>query len=425
MTHPGQHSIFILRSSLRGSAVAMALLFALSVVLTQSARAQTLTVLHNFTNGADGANPYAGLTIDGRGNLYGTTSGNGGTVYKLSHRNGGWTFAPLYHFFAGNGGNSPYAGVVIGPDGVLYGTTQYGGSGHGDGIVFKLTPPPHISPNLLAPWTETVLYSFQGGTDGNQPYGGVTFDQAGNIYGTTFLGGQGCFGDGCGTVYRLTPSGSGWTESVLYAFSGSDGMMPLSGVTVDNTGNLYGTTLQGGAFGDGTIYELTYSAGSGWAESFLQSFNSAFGGLASPYAGLIFDSSGNLFGAAAEECGGVFELTPSNGTWTYSVLNGCPVDGPGVPPPGSACGPRGNLVVDGAGNLYGTTYCDGAYGQGSVFKLIHTNGFWSFMSVYSFTGGNDGQWPSSNVVIDASGNLYGTTSQGGAHGYGVVWEITP
>ncbi len=426
MTNPAQRSTFILRSSLRELAIAVALLFAFSVVLMPSAQAQTFTVLHNFTGGADGAYPYAGLTMDRVGNLYGTTTGRGnGSVYKLKRSNGGWTLVPLYNFAVGNGGTNPYAGVTFGPDGSLYGTTQYGGSGHGDGTVFKLTPPPRVSPNLLAPWTETVLYSFQAGSDGNQPYGGVTFDQAGNIYGTTGYGGQGCFGEGCGTVYRLTPSGSGWTESVIYAFSGSDGLMPFSGVTLDNVGNVYGTTLMGGVSGYGTLYELTYSAGTGWAESFLYSFNSAFGDLGFPYAGLTFDTSGDLYGAAADECGGVFGLTPSNGTWTYSVLDNCPVDHPRVPPPGSACGPRGNLVMDGEGNLYGTTYCDGAYSQGSVFKLVHINGGWSFMSVYNFTGLSDGEWPSSNVVFDVNGNLYGTTSQGGAYGYGVVWEITP
>ncbi len=416
MTNPAQRSTFILRSTLRESSIAVALLFTLSIVLTPSVRAQTLTVLHNFTGGADGAYPYSGLTMDRVGNLYGTTTGRGnGSVYKLKRSNGGWTLVPLYNFAVGNGGTNPYAGVTFGPDGSLYGTTQNGGSGHGDGTVFKLTPPPRISPNLLAPWTETVLYSFQAGSDGNQPYGGVTFDRAGNIYGTTGYGGQGCFGEGCGTVYRLTPSGSGWTESVIYAFSGSDGLMPLSGVTLDNVGNVYGTTLMGGISGYGTVYELTYSAGTGWAESFLHSFEPD--GAASPYAGLISDPLGNLFGATAGEVGAVFELTPSDGTPTYSLLYG----GGG---PGSACGPLADLVTDGVGNFYGTTYCDGAHSQGSVFKLRQGSPF-TYTTLYSFTGSSDGQYPMSNVVIDASGNLYGTTSQGGAYGYGVVWEITP
>ncbi len=432
MTNPGQLPTSVLNRSVRRAVFALALACVLVTIPAPSAQAQTLTVLHNFTGGVDGANPDAGLTMDRAGNLYGTTSGgedDSGSVFKLTHTNGRWTFALLYSFSSGENGYNPYAGVVVGSDGTLYGTTQYGGV-HGWGTVFNLKPAPHVSPNLFAPWIESVLYSFQGGTDGTVPYGSVTFDQAGNIYGTTTAGGTGCFGVGCGTVYQLTHSGSGgWTESVLYAFSGSDGLMPLSGVTLDSAGNIYGTTWGGGVSGSGygTVYELTYSAGSGWAESFLYSFTAE--GVNTPYAGLIFDPSGNLYGATAGEAGGVFELTPFDGTWTYSLLDGGLAPGEPNPPPGSACGARGNLVMDGAGNLYGTTFCDGAYGDGSVFKLTPMNGGWTYTTVYSFTGGNDGYWPASNVVIDANGNLYGTTvyggQYGGYYGYGVVWEITP
>lgn len=404
--------------------LAMALVFAGVLVTVQSAaNGQTFTVLHNFTGGADGANPYAGLTFDGRSNLYGTTFGagnGGGTVFRVSRRSGGWTFTPLYKFAGGNDGSNPYAGVAIGLDGTLYGTTAHGGD-HGQGTVFNLKPPPHISPNLLAPWVETVFYSFKGGSDGAVPYGGVNFDQAGDIYGTTTTGGVNCYPMGCGTVYELMHSGSGWTESVIHAFSGTrgDGQVPQSGMISDGTGNLYGTTLDGGDYGYGLVYELTYTAGSGWSESFLYSGFSR-DGLSNPVAGVIFDPSGNLYGATpiGPDGGGAFELTPSNGSWTYSVLYQF---GGG----GTSCGPRANLVMDGTGDLYGTTYCDGAHSQGSVFKLTHVNGGWTSSSLYSFTGGADGQYPISNVVIDANGNLYGTTQSGGAYGYGVVWEITP
>ena len=358
-----------------GAKIASIFLLALAVMFSISAGAQSFAVLHNFTGGADGENPYAGLTIDNGGNLYGTAFAGGdgnGVVYKLTHRNGNWTLAPLYKFSGGDDGANPYAGVVFGPNGSLYGTTEYGGTGHGDGTVFNLRPPPHASPNVLGPWTKTVLYSFQGGTDGLEPWGGVAFDQAGNVYGTTAYGGQGCGGEGCGTVYQLTPSGGGWTEDVIYAFSNSDGLMPISGVTLDNAGNVYGTTLEGGASGAGTVYELTYSAGSGWAESFLYSFTPE--GDNNPYAGLIFDPLGHLYGATAEEAGGVFKLTRLDGAWTYSTLYDDPLhEGPECLD-WRACGPRADLVMDGAGDLYGTTYCDGAYGQGSVFKLTHING---------------------------------------------------
>jgi uncharacterized repeat protein (TIGR03803 family) len=421
MTTPVQLATLIFRSGLRARAFAVALLCALTAILTQPMQAQALTVLHYFTGGADGAYPDAGLTMDMAGNLYGTTFGDGysnsnGSVYKLTHTNGGWVFAPLYTFRGGNDGGLPYAGVVFGPDGSLYGTTTAGGA-HGQGTVFNLKPSPHFSPNIFAPWIETVLYSFQGGVDGSQPYGSVTFDPAGNIYGSTYAGGSG----GSGTVYKMIPSGDGhWTESVIYSFSNSDGWIPVSSLTLDNAGNLYGTTLEGGAYGAGTVYELTYSAGSGWAESFLYSFNSNHGGVANPYVGLIFDPSGNLYGATADGAGGIFKLTPSDGSWTYSLLYGT---GGGI----EACGARGNLVMDGAGNLYGTTFCDGAYGQGSVFKL-RLGSILTYTMVYSFTGDSDGYWPSSNVVFDASGKIYGTTFAGGPYGdggYGVVWEITP
>ena len=399
------------------------LCFVLAAMLTQPAQAQTFTVLHEFTGEADGSYPDAGLTMDRAGNLYGTTYGDGysnssGSVFELTRTNGVWTFAPIYTFTGGNDGALPYAGVVIGPDGSLYGTTTAGGA-YDNGTVFNLRPPPHFCSHVLCDWTETVLYSFQGGSDGSQPYGSVAFDQAGNIYGTTFAGGGPRGGDG--TVYRLAPSGSGWTESVIYAFSNSDGANPLSGVTLDNAGNLYGTTVDGGAYGDGAVYELTYSAGSGWAESFLHSFNRTLGaGECFPYDDLIFDPSGNLYGAAAGGEGAIFKLTPSAGSWTYSLLYGYG---------GSeeACGARGNLAMDGAGNIYGTTYCDGAYAQGSVFKL-RVGSIVTYTTLYSFTGGSDGYWPNSNVVFDANGNLYGTTYAGGPYGdggYGGVWELTP
>jgi hypothetical protein len=410
--------------------VASILLFALAVMFTCSAQAQTFTVLHNFTGGADGGNPYAGLAIDSAGSLYGTTNTGGsngygaGTVFKMTHRNGNWTFAPLYSFMYGDDGGNPFAGVVFGPNGSLYGTTNDGGV-HGDGTVFSLRPPPHACSSVLCSWTETVLYSFQGGTDGAGPYDGVVFDRAGNIYGTTYSGGT----YGGGTVFELSPSDGGWTEGVIYAFSGSDGAQPISGVTVDDAGNLYGTTQLGGDYvcdgngpACGTAFELTYSAGSGWAESFLYSFTGGADG-ADPYAGLIFDPSGNLYGATpgpygAGVAGTVFKLTPSAGAWTFSLVYGF---GEG----GDECGPRGTLAMDGAGNLYGTTYCLGTHFVGSVFKLTHINGSWSSTTLYSFTGRSDGGYPEAGVTLDASGNVYGTTTVGGQYNYGVVFEITP
>jgi len=433
MRGKGQSRILIDATSRRSAtcALALAILCALTLALTQSVQAQTYTVIHNFTDGPDGANPYAGLTLDAAGNLYGTSTLGGtgaGTVFKLRYVNSGWVFAPLYSFpvVGRKGLHNPTARVIIGPSGVLYGTTQYGGQGTCDlgnggcGTVYSLRPFPTRPASVFAPWNETELYAFAGGTDGGQPGNGdLVFDPAGNLYGTTLLRG---FEDN-GVVYELMPSGGGWTESVVYSFTGAnDGSTPNGGVIFDKAGNLYGTTTNGGTYGNGTVYQLTPS-GSGWVKNILYSFHGGGDG-ANPIGGLIFDQSGNLYGTTGYGGSGfggvVFELTPSNGSWTYTTLYGFTRSGSGTPP-----GPQGSLFMDAAGNLYGTTYADGAYGYGSVFELAPSNGGWSYSSLYDFTGGNDGCNPWGSVLLDAKGNLYGTASSCGADGYGVAFEITP
>jgi uncharacterized repeat protein (TIGR03803 family) len=400
-------------------------LLALIVVATQSAQAQTYQVIHTFTGGQDGGNPYAGLTLDKAGNLYGTTGYGGaygnGIVYQLRHKGSGWTFNPLYNFgFGGRGdGATPLGGVIVGPDGSLYGTTAGGGSA-GVGTVFRLRPPPHACTTALCPWAETVIYSFKGGADGANPgYGNLAFDQEGNIYGTTTSGGDtkplGPCKGGCGTVFELSPSDGGWNENIVHVFTGNDGDEPLSGVVLDQTGNLYGTTFAGGegSCNCGTVYELTHS-GSGWTESLLYSFTGGSDGD-TPDGGLIFDPSGNLYGTTSN-IATAFELTPSGGTWIYSLLYAFGYFD-------LQCGPRANLAMDGAGNLYGTTTC--TVPNGTVFKLTPSNdGTWTYTLLHGFTG-PDGEYPQCNVVIDANGNLYGTTVAGGFDGVGVVWEITP
>ena len=400
-------------------------LIALGVVLIPSAQAQTFTVLHDFTGGQDGSQPVAGLTLDQAGNFYGTASAGGagyGTVFKLTHKHSAWTFGPLYSFGGGNDGAGPVARLVIGTNGTLYGSTAAGGGGScskiyeysGCGSIFNLRPAAAACKTALCPWTETVLYRFAGGSDGAYPIGQLAFDQAGNIYGTTFDYLQ--FGS-LGTVFGLTPSGGGWTKSAVHRFNGSDGQYPTAGVIFDQSGNLYGTTYYGGANGDGTVYQLTPS-GSGWTENLLYSFQNGSDGE-NAAAGLIFDSSGNLYGgASAGGSGGggtVFQLTPSGGHWTLSVINSFTGSG----------GPASSLVSDASGNLYGTTVEDGAHGAGSVFKLTFSGGGWTFTDLYDFTGGSDGANPFGGVTLDANGNLYGTTESGGTYGYGVIWEITP
>jgi uncharacterized repeat protein (TIGR03803 family) len=205
-------------------AFALAIFGGLTMFAPAPGRAQTITVLHSFTGGADGAYPAAGVTFDQQGRIYGTASGggryDGGVVYRLVRGGEGWVLSPIYAFGEQPDGNTPYARVVFGPDGLLYGTTNAGGTAN-FGTVFSLRPPATACTAALCPWLETILYRFTGGADGGNPYyGDLIFDQAGTIYGTTHGGGV----SGGGVVFKLTRSGSGWTESVLWSFNrGSDG----------------------------------------------------------------------------------------------------------------------------------------------------------------------------------------------------------
>lgn len=397
------------------------------VLVVAPARAQTYTILHNFTGGSDGGEPYAGLSIDRGGNLYGTTSSGGrgfGTVFELTVRGSGWVFHPLYTFAGGNDGEGPLSRVVIGANDTLYGTTYAGGgagcsNGFGCGIVYNLRPSPVVCRAAFCSWLESVLYRFQGGTDGANPLlGDLTFDSAGNIYGTTENGGgTGCNGAGCGVVHKLSHSGGSWTESVLYGFAGSngDGANPYAGVIFDPSGNLYGTTKLGGAAANGTVFRLSPN-GAGWVETVLYAFTNQGDGYW-PLAGLIRDGAGNLYGATTSggaNSGGVaFSLNPDGDETVLFAFAGVPQGGP-----------YGSLTMDAAGNLYGMTYDDGAFGNGSVFKLSPSNGGWIYTDLHDFTG-SDGRCPYGNVVLDAQGNLYGTAEAGGQYDQGVVWMITP
>jgi uncharacterized repeat protein (TIGR03803 family) len=418
----GQGSIH--RLGLRPATVALTLMFALTFFIASSAQAQTFKVIYNFTGGQDGAYPEAGLTMDKGGNLYGTAYQGGGTnrgtVFKLAHKGSGWVFSPLYSFTGREDGGAPIARVVFGPNGSLYGTTEFGGRncGSGCGTVFNLKPPAAACRSALCAWTETVLYAFDGFTDGANPgYGDLIFDAAGNLYGTTYFGGS----NAQGVVFELTPSNGSWTESATYIFSGSnDGANPYSGVIFDKADNLYGTTWTAGENGYGTVFQLKPS-GSSWEENTLHAFQSASDG-GKPFGGVVFDSAGNLYGATSSGGSGnggtAYELLPSNGNWSFDVIYSFT---------GSAYlpGSYGNLTMDAAGNLYGTTTKDGAHSAGTVFKLTPSNGGWTETDLYDFSGGSDGGVPYGSVLIDASGNLYGTASAGGANGYGDIWEIAP
>jgi uncharacterized repeat protein (TIGR03803 family) len=390
-----------------------------------AAAASTYKVLHRFT-GLDGDTPYDSLVFDSAGNLYGTTSLGGvngaGTVFKLTpNSNGSWTETVLYNFSAGADGYFPVAGVTLDSAGNLYGAAIYNSGG--SGTVFKLTA------NSDGSWTPSVLHTFTG-ADGGGPYGNLAFDAAGNLYGTTISGGSSaeCSG-GCGVVFKLAPNPDGsWTESVLHSFTGTDGQLPRAGVIFDATGSLYSTTAFGGA-GDGTVFKLIPNADGSWSESTLHRFTGADGAI--PYDALIFDAAGNLYGTASgggsssacstSGCGVVFKLTPkSDGSWKETVIHNFARNPSAVP--------VGGLIFDAAGNLYGTTWSGGASGDiGTVFKLTpNSNGSWAFTALHVFAG-TPAMQPYDSLVLDKAGNLYGTTSAcgSGAGCSGTVFEITP
>jgi uncharacterized repeat protein (TIGR03803 family) len=431
MHHKGRFPNVFFGANLRPDSAALAimvlLLFLIFVLLfmtliAQPAQAQSYKVLHNFTGGGDGASPRAGLTIDAAGTFYGTTAEGGvgyGIVFKLKHSGSGWILNPLHSFSGGNDGAHPWGRVAIARDGTLYGTTLQGGI-YGSGTVFHLMPSPTAPRSALVPWNETVLHSFNG-SDGWGPRNDLIFDQTGSLYGTVPYGGLPYCDSGCGVVYKLTPSASGWTETLLHSFVGNDGGHPLGGVVFGPSGDLYGVFGQYGPFDRGGVYQLSPS-GESWTEQTLHGFNGQDDG-AYPSGGLIIDASGNLYGTTlccnrGNGDGTVFELTPGSGGWSFSTLFAFY---------GSyQSGPEDKLVMDDSGTLYGTTYEDGSYGLGSVFKLTLSNGRWIYTSLHDFAGPpNDGANPITNVVFDAGGNLYGTTSSGGTYGLGVVWELTP
>lgn len=410
-------------------------MFLATVFTSQSASAQQYSVLHQFTGGRDGGNPTTGLRMDRAGNLYGTAFGDGlgngsgfGTVFKLAYKNGSWRFAPLYAFRGGGDGAGPYSRIAVASNGILYGATVSGGTGGcntwspyiGCGTVFELQPPATFAKTPFPTWTETQLYPFTGLNDGRFPYGDLTLDQAGNIYGSTYFGGA----FGAGVVYALA-SGT-WAESVLYTFTGgNDGDSPHGGVVFGSDGNLYGTTLFGGSTGYGVVFNLT-PAGPPWNENVLYTFQGGSDG-GGPVGGVIFDGAGNMYGttslAGAGGGGTVFELTPSDGGWQLHTL--CSFTGSDNYGDGSA----GSLVMDADGNLYGANHNDGALGYGSVFKASQSGGNWTCTTLHDFTDGNDGAYPWDGLVLDSNGNIYGTASAGGtgsacSGGCGVVFEIS-
>lgn len=411
-------------------------LFAVALLVTGTRTVAQENVLYNFgANGTDGIFPYASLIFDAHGNLYGTTYNGGisgdGTVFELTPKaGGGWTEKVL-HSFNNNGkdGIDPQANLIFDVHGNLYGTTPNGGA-NGFGTVFELTP------KAGGGWTEKVVHSFKfNGTDGMDPIAGLTVDAKGDLYGTTSEGGV----FGAGTLFELTPKeGGGWGETLLHKFNGKDGISPQANLIFDAHGNLYGTTLIGGDLaecdgsGCGTVFELLPKAGGGWTQQVLHSFiNNGKDGI-NPQAGLILDTHGNLYGttsaAGAFGFGAVFELTPkAGGVWTEKILHSFNNNGT------DGTYPQAGLILDATGNLYGTTVNGGdladcnSSGCGTAFELIpKAGGGWTEKILHSFNNnGTDGTYPQAGLILDTTGNLYGTTYQGGTNNDGTVFEITP
>ena len=411
------------------------------------ARAQTETVLYDFGSGpTDGYGPAGSLLIDAAGNLFGTTTGGSetlcdlgevfgcGIVFELVKSPDGYTEKIIYSFGSSSpttDGASPSANLIADGAGNLYGTTTYGGSSNcqvdigsdGCGTVFELA-------NSSDGYAEKVLYAFTG-FDGAWPLGGLIMDSAGNLYGIASGGGANGYGD----VFELVNSAGTYTYQVLYSFgaSATDGLYPVAGLVMDSDGNLYGTTtVDGGPFNCGltscgTVFELVNSA-DGYAEKILHTFSESEGSL--PKSTLIMDSSGNLYGTAsqggANGSGTAFELIKSSGTYTAKVLYSFGADA------ADGTMPVAGLVMDASGNLFGTTRMGGSAtacggsGCGTVFELSSSSGTYAEKILHGFGGFDDGENPAAAVVMDGAGNLYGTTTVGGSgYSLGTVYEIDP
>ncbi len=388
------------------------------------------TVLYSFKGNPDGYGPLGGLISDQNGNLFGVTMQGGahglGTVFELSPGgSGGWNETVLYSFTGGTDGQYPFAGLIMDSQGNLYGTTFGGGYGCAPkcGSVFELSPGANG-------WTINALHTFRNGGDGATVLGGVVMDSTGSLYGTTARLGP----KGAGTVFRLDNSGNGWTLTTLFAFEiGVDGEDPEGLLVLGSDGAIYGTTAYGGtpirnqAFG--VFYKLTLNTKGKWIEKVLYSFKGAGDG-GNPTFGLVADQHGNLYGVSTNfppGRGNVFEFSPKPpNSWTKKTIYQFPAFHLHDPD-----GPSGPVTIDQSGHVYGVTADGGAAGFGAVYELAPRNGtHWPETTLYHFEGGTDGRQPEGQLLRDGSGNLYGVTQEGGGtgcggQGCGTVFEITP
>jgi uncharacterized repeat protein (TIGR03803 family) len=406
-------------------------------MIAPHAIAQQASVLYSFNTGGNvGYTPTGALISDAAGNLYGTTNRGGiyggGTAFMLTRKAVvGWTETVLHEFGYGEDGQGPIASLIFDASGNLYGVTKYGGAGKG-GTAFELIP------SASGEWKEIIIHNFDyDGNGGWSPAGNLVIDGAGNLYGTTFSGGNlaGCLGGGCGTVYELSPgSGGKWTETVLYAAPDAyHGPYPTGGLIFDASDNLYGADLQ-------EVFELTPSTGGAWTKTTLHTFTGSPDGY-QPSGNLVFDAAGNLYGTTftggtgagtacdGEGCGTVFELSPSaGGVWTETILHSF-----------SENGTDGYLTQEGVilganGTLYGTTpfggdkaNCGPEHACGIVFAMVPTTGSgWTDEILFNFSAnGEGGLEPDAALIFGPGGDLYSTTVFGGSNAVGTVFAIKP
>jgi hypothetical protein len=453
------------KTSLRQIISATVTFLVFTLGIAAFAQKKTETILYSF-QGTDGSFP-GQLTFDAAGNIYGSAGSGGafgGNIFRLSlAADGGWTETTLYSFTGGTDGGSDYRGVVVDGQGNLFGVTFVGGTALCRcGTIFEL------SPTASGAYTYQLLYSFTDFSDGGYPLS-LIIDARGNLYATTQAGGTNISnincGSGCGAIFELSPptaQGGTWTPVPLYDFQGwGDGVTP-EGLVLDNAGNLYGFAELGGDEGDtncygahgcGTAFRLSPNSDGSWTFSVIYTFKPTDG--AQPLSAPVFDAAGNLYGAGIAGgkncpwstifpgCGAIFELSPPadesysddsrSGKWKITHLHAFSGGYDGA-------FPVGPLVFDAAGNIYGatagggSTACGQAHGCGNVFKMNPiTGGGWNLSRLWAFPGqADDGNGPEAGVILDAAGNLYGSTGFGGyqqgkickaAKGCGVIYEL--
>jgi uncharacterized repeat protein (TIGR03803 family) len=384
----------------------------------------------------DGNTPFSTPIFDSAGNLYGTTADGGangfGIVFKLTPTSSGLWKETILHSFKGSPGDgaTPYSTLFRDSAGNLYGTTFTGGlktknpeCSAGCGVVFKLTP------TAKGPWKETILYRFKGGADGASPHAGLIQDKAGNFYGTASGGGN---STGTGTVFKLTLTSTGWKETILHSFGIEvDGAVPFASLVFDSAGNLYGTTVLGGEQNLGTVFKMTPQTSGTWTETVLHSLQGGNDGL-EPYAPVVLDKEGNVYAASQAlneqlPCGAVFKLTAAN-NYAETILHSFE----GTFNNNDGCIPNG-LVFDTSGNLFGTSVFGGTDSAGTIFKLTPDSaGGFSYSVLYSFLGdqttSTDGEFPFAPMAFGPNGELFGTAiggPDGNFPGAGVVFEFKP